>query len=179
MPTLEEAVEKGRAASSACDAVKVENGHFAVHLPDGWEERANEDGFEWVTPDGVHQLIVSVFLPNGGADLRSLLESLMTIRQEQFAKLAAAGALVPLGVQADGDSWIGSMIGVDVARRVQAYVRLVATPVRIVTASVFRYGTIDDQAGFVERAEEICSTLTVSRGPGEPAKPGWRRFLPW
>src|SRR4051812_32367940 len=113
-----------------------------MHLPDGWEERPNAEGVEWVTPDGAQQVIVCAVLAKSGADIPQALETLMTIRREQFAKLAgAAGQLVPLGIQAADDSWSGKMVGADAARRVMTFVRIVATPVRIVTASVFQYGT--------------------------------------
>jgi hypothetical protein len=156
--------------------MKVENSHFTLHLPDEWKERANVDGVEWVTPDGTQQVIVSVVLPKKGADLRQALDTLMTIRQQQVAKLGGAGQLLPTGIKAESDSWIGTMVGAEAARRVLMFVRFVATPVRIVTASVYQYGTLDDPKGFGARAEDICSTLTVSR---ELAKAGWRRFLPW
>jgi hypothetical protein len=157
--------------------MKVETPHFTMHLPDGWEERANTEGVEWVTPDGAQQLIVSVVLAKRGADIPQALETLMTIRRERFAKLAgAAGQLVPLGIQAADDSWIGKMVGIDAAHRAMTFVRIVATPVRIVTASVFQYGRLDDPRDFAAHAEEICSSLAVSR---EPVQPGWRRFLPW
>src|SRR6185369_15728708 len=108
---------------------KVETPHFTMRLPDRWEERANTDGVEWVTPDGAQQLIVSVVLAKRGADIQQALETLMTIRREQFAKLAGeAGQLVPLGIQAADDSWIGKMVGADRAHRVMTFVRIVATP---------------------------------------------------
>jgi hypothetical protein len=156
---------------------KVETPHFTMYLPDGWEERANAEGVEWVAPDGAQQVIVSVVLAKRGADIQQALESLMTIRREQFAKLAgAAGQLVPLGIQAADESWIGKMVGADAAHHVMTFVRIVATPVRIVTASVFQYGTLENPTEFAARAEEICSTLAVSR---ESAQQGWRRFIPW
>lgn len=154
---------------------KIESSNFTLHLPDGWEERANADGVEWVTPDGSQQVIVSVVLPKNGVDPRLTLKTLMTVRQSQFAILAdGTGELAETSIQAENDSWVGTLVGVSAAHRVLAFVRIVATPSRIVTASLFQYGTLDDPSGFVARSEEICSTLTVAR---EPAERGWRRFL--
>jgi hypothetical protein len=167
-------------STSAVETTRFENPDFAITLPAAWTERSSEEGREFASRDGVHQVIVAVLilkkaLPSEGR--RAVLEQLVETRCRAFQQLSGGlGQLIPVGGGPDGDCWVASLAGADVRAGMLCYVRMVATPARLVTASVYRHGDASDPPGFARMAEAICGGLQVS---SSPAQVGWRRWLPW
>jgi hypothetical protein len=162
------------------DTPRFETPDFTLTLPAGWTEKPSEDGREFVSADGSHQVIVSVIqfkkvLPPEGR--QALVDQLIEARRQAFTQLSGGrGQLLPAGGGMEGDLWTIVLVGADVAAGVLIYARMVATPARVVTASVYRYGDVTDPQGFTKLAEQLSAGLQVSTSP---VQTGRRRWLPW
>jgi hypothetical protein len=161
-------------------AIQVANSDLTMSIPAGWVGKQGAEGMEFVSSDGAYELLISVATfrkIQGTEGRRAALEELMEIRRRAFEQLSGrAGQLLPTGTREEGDCIWATMVGANAAARALAYVRIVATPARLVTASLYRYGDLTDPKGFATSAEEICSALKVS---STLARVGWRRWVPW
>jgi hypothetical protein len=135
-------------------------------VPASWIEVKREDGFEFVSPDRSFQLILSVLPFKAAADSvarKSALQQLVSARQAAFQKMSRmSGPLLSVENSEDDRVAVTALVGADVAARVLIYSRVIVASIRAVTASVYRYGKVDDVAGFTKVAEEICKTIDLS-----------------
>jgi hypothetical protein len=163
------------------DTIRFEGLDFTVNVPATWTRAPGDEEIQFVSPDGTHQLIFSVLVPKkalGAGERRAMVEQLAEMRRNALAQLSGGiGQLLPVGGAENDDSCFTALAGADVANGALMYMRIVGTPARVVTASVYRYGTVQDTAAFTEVAENLCGSLEVSHAA--PVKTGWRRWLPF
>jgi hypothetical protein len=135
-----------------------------IDVPRGWRERSRDAELEYVAPDETGQLLISVLRfdkPKSTGEVKDSISEQVGIRQKSVAKLSGGRAqLLPVRYE-DAPAQGVTLVGADVGNKVQICTRIVGDSLRLATVSYYRYGDVQDAAGFLRMAEPVCRSLQL------------------
>jgi hypothetical protein len=143
----------------------IDDPDFVLTLPAGWKARPDRAPDDYTSADEVEQVLVSrgrFASALSPSELDREIGTVIEARREAVTRMSKGlGMLAPVTHATKGVVKAAEFVGSDPVAKVLIYGRIVASPVKIVTVSVYRYGDIGDPKGFVARAEPICRSLVL------------------